>query len=374
VTDYEITRYRPELRPGLLALRRHLFPGDDERRNESYFQWKHEENPYSDGPIAYVALSGGEVVGARAFQGARWRLGDAGATADWLIACDLIVHPAHRGKGLYHLLMRHALAELAAGGHGCTLNWSANPVNYGASLRSGWRLVLPYTTWWLEAPGVRRARRLHDRLAGSPVAWRLGLAVHRLAIHRGFAALDAAWSRLPPAEPLRLERDPRPDTMGELVDAGGSPLIHHVRDATYYRWRFRNPRSEYRFVYWHESRLEGFVVLQVARGARSADLRIVDWEASRPDILEGMLLRLVRAGGYDGLTIWSATLPEAVRGLLSRLGFSSRDESLGNPDYRPGLMAVGPGGSDLQLADAVDARLLRDPARWGLRMAYSDAY
>jgi hypothetical protein len=127
-------------------------------------------------------------------------------------------------------------------------------------------------------------------------------------------------------------------------------------------------------VYWHESRLEGFVVLQVARGARSADLRIVDWEASRPDILEGMLLRLVRAGGYDGLTIWSATLPEAVRGLLSRLGFSSRDESLGNPDYRPGLMAVGPGGSDLQLADAVDARLLRDPARWGLRMAYSDAY
>jgi len=374
VTDYEITRYRPELRPGLLALRRHLFPGDDERRIESYFQWKHEDNPYSAGPIAHVALSGGEVVGARAFQGARWRLGNEGATADWLNACDLIVHPAHRGKGLYHLLMRHALADLAARGHGCTLNWSANPVNFGASLRSGWRLVLPYATWWLEAAGVRRARRLAGRLGRWPVAWRVGRAAYRMVIHQGFGALDAAWSRHSPVVSLRLERDPRPDAMGELVDAGGSPLVHHVRDATYYRWRFRNPRSDYRFVYWIESRLEGFVVLQVARGARSADLRIVDWEASRPDILEGMLSRLVRAGGYDSLSIWTATLPGAFLEVLHREGFVPRDETRGDLDYQPGLMAIGPGGSDLHSATAADSSLLRDPARWRLRMAYSDAY
>ncbi len=102
MTDHQFTRCHPGVRPGHLALRRHLFPGDDERRNESYFQWRHEQNPHSDGPIAYVALSGGEVVAARAFQGARGSLGNEGAAADGLIACDLVIHAARRGKGLCH--------------------------------------------------------------------------------------------------------------------------------------------------------------------------------------------------------------------------------------------------------------------------------
>ena len=373
MTRYAITRYRPELRPGLLALRRHLFPGD-ETRNASYFKWKHEDNPYSDGPVAYVALDGGEVVGARAFQGARWCLGTRGGTADWLVACDLIVHPAHRGKRLFHQVMGYALADLADRGHGCIVNWSANPVNYGASLRSGWRLILPYATWRLETPRVRRARRLAERLGRLPLAWRAGRVVRRLASHQGFGALESAWSRRPSAEPLRLEPEPLPDAMGELVEAVGSPLIQHVRDATYYRWRFRNPRSDYRFVFWKESRLEGFLVLQAAQGSRAADLRVVDWEASRPEILEAMLSRLARDGGYDSLALWTATLPAAVTQALRGMGFGPQEESRGAPGYRPGLIAIGPGGTDLETTRAVDAPPLRDPVRWGFRMAFSDAY
>lgn len=193
-------------------------------------------------------------------------------------------------------------------------------------------------------------------------------------MHEGFRELDAVWSERAGGGPVHLASAPLPDAMRELVEAVGSPLIQHVRDSTYYRWRFRNPRSDYRFVYWRESRLEGFLVLQASLGVQAADLRIVDWESSRPEILEAMVSRLVRGGGYDRLSIWTATLPDAFLDVLRRGGFVPRDETRGDLDYRPGLMAIGPGGSDLHSTAAADAPPLRDPARWGLRMAFSDAF
>lgn len=60
--------------------------------------------------------------------------------------------------------------------------------------------------------------------------------------------------------------------------------------------------------------------------------------------------------------------------VLGRLVFRARDESRGDPADRPGLLAIGPGGVSTGPGAAAEARCFVDAARWGFRMAWSDAY
>lgn len=369
-----VVRYRPEFRPGVMALLRHL-ASSDAALNDAYFRWKHEENPYTDGPAVYVALAGGEVVGMRGFFGARWQLGESGATARWRCACDLVVDPAHRRAGLVRRIMDFALADLGEREPGQpVLNWSANPITYGASLRSGWRLVARYAPWSRPTARGRVALALARRVRRWPIAWRFADAATRLALHPGFDALERGWSTREPPAGITLVAEARPDAMAALVRQARSPLVGHVRDATYYRWRFRNPLCGYRFLYCDESGLRGFVVLQLARGADAADVNLVDWEAATPEVLDAMIAALVAIPGYDALSIWTATLPPSASATLQRRGFARYDDSRGNPGYAPGLLAIGPAGSDLRHATTPEAPLLASAERWQFRMAYSDFY
>jgi GNAT superfamily N-acetyltransferase len=371
--SYEITRYRPDLRSGAIGLQKHLV-SPDPVLNDAYFNWKHEQNPYAREPIAYLALSNGEVAGMRAFLGARWRLGESGRTASWLCACDFVVDPVHRGQKLFRRIMNFALADLAEQGFGPTLNWSASPITYGASLRSGWRLVAPYASWAHETSRARHAWRLAQRLRHWPLVWRFADLPASLALRPGFDALDAAWSRSGQTATMTFAREPRPEAMARLVDRISTRPIQHVRDAAYYRWRFANPLCDYRFVFWSAAGLEGFLVLQLARNGEAADISIVDWEASRPDLLEAMLSRVVAIGGYDRLSIWSATLPIHVTASLQRLGFMPVDDTRGDPAYRRGLLALGPGGSDIRETGPENAEIFSSFDSWDLRMLYSDFY
>ena len=183
--SYEIERYRPDLRPGVIAIQKHLV-SPDPLLNDAYFKWKHEDQSLTCGPIAYVALAG-SVAGMRAFQGARWRLGDAARTASWPCACDFVVDPAHRGQAVPP---NHGIRPRGSGqqGFGPVLNWSANPITYGASLRSGWRLVGPYTMWARHTARARRLRRWSERSGASLAA---GLAHRRSSGRAGLCVRDS---------------------------------------------------------------------------------------------------------------------------------------------------------------------------------------
>ena len=131
---------------------------------------------------------------------------------------------------------------------------------------------------------------------------------------------------------------------------------------------------DYRFVYCDEAGLEGFLVLQAARLGEAADIGLVDWEARNPKYSRRWSRGWSKPGGYDSLSIWSATLPDHVRASLQRSGFVPVDKTRGDPNYRPGLLAIGPGGSDIRNAGPEEAGIFESLGRWDLRMAYSDFY
>jgi hypothetical protein len=242
----------------------------------------------------------------------------------------MVIAPEHRRRGLVTKLMTAALENLAATKYDYVFNLSAGDITLRTSLAMGWG-----SAGWARPMRWRSWRyilqsRLLDRVYRLPGA--AGMMAHlgqALGGTRSLADVDLAPARhaFRHTPQLSVEDAPRCDAMAELIARiGGDGRIRHVRDSKYFRWRFQNPLSRYRFIYWDEGRLEGYLVQQeyTSPYANPEVLNIVDWEASDIAIQEALLdAAFSTFAKMRPLTIWSATLSKPVVALLERRGFHS---------------------------------------------------
>lgn len=347
---FEVVAYGPERRAEVETLLRRLW-GPDPETNWAHWTWRYDRNPYDMGRV-YVALDGTRLVGMRGFIGARWRAGPRGEEATVLCAGDTVVHPDYEGRGAFRTLMEGAERDLFERGHRFLFNFSAGPAVRLRSLRLGWRAVGAYEAW-----GRRGTAGASGQLTDAP-----------------FARLDDPGQRrgLPPG--VTVSSAPRPEEMAALVErATGPGPIRHVRDATFFRWRFENPLSSYRFVYAGGPRLDGYVALRVRRIPPNPTIvQIVDWEAMGSGVLERLLDTAHRLCGAAALEIWAASLAPEIRAFLAETGFAESRGHLSRPPYRRGLLVrrlnSRPDAEPWILAGArVD-----DPRSWDLRTIWSD--
>jgi GNAT superfamily N-acetyltransferase len=350
---YEIVRYAPEFREGVLRLQTHLW-SPDVSVNDAYFAWKHEENPLQPAPLAWLALHEGRVVGMRSAFATRWEAGRPPERFEALYADDFAIAPDHRNRGLVSRLMETALADLARDGRDLLINLSAGPVTRLSSLVGGWKSVL-----LAEPVGRRSARaaslvRLYytlgrlPLLAGGPAR----AAARAAGMSEPFSRFDRAIARSVGrlTSTVRVERGPRAEPMAELVARlPYDGRIRQVRDARYLAWRYRNPM--------HSPRPVG-------------RLCIADWEARDEATRMELLDAALACGGFAQLVVWSATVEEPTRRLLEKRGFRPVDGGKTARGY-PGLIvrSVLPGRP---LAGwAIGGRRLLDRDSWELRMIYS---
>ena len=140
-----------------------------------------------------------------------------------------------------------------------------------------------------------------------------------------------------------------------------------LRDSAYYRWRFRNPLSEYRFLFWNDGAPSAFAVLQRSRYLYGADLYLVDYAAPDAEALSAMIGEIVDVGGFDRLSMWTNWLPSSTAAGLHAQGFAPRDMSRGSPGFQPGFLAIDLGNASASASSSW-------PHSWDLRMIDSDAY
>ena len=129
------------------------------------------------------------------------------------------------------------------------------------------------------------------------------------------------------------------DAMAELVERlGHDGRIRYRRDREYLDWRFRNPTSEYRFLYWEESRLEGYLVLSRRVSDLGAWYRvyIADLEATDHEDTFSAAVRRDELGAISGTRD------------LDRFALGRGNPAAGEPRVRPG----GPGGHEPAVAPA----------------------
>jgi GNAT superfamily N-acetyltransferase len=343
--------------------------------NESYFQWKYQRNPYlEDDPLIYLAMHGRRAIGMRGFFGVQWECGVPAQRFNCLYADDMVIAPEHRNRGLMSVIMTSAFKDLAAKGYNYVFNLSAGPVTLRSSLSMGWR-----SAGWVRPMRWRSWRALGSgalgRLKSLPIMrWTSYIDSLQFARLRRFDDIDLTQVNcaLQATSSISVKDTPQCTSMADLVKGiGDNGRIHHVRDETYFHWRFQNPYRRYRFLYCGEDRLEGYLVLQerTSEAAVPNVVNIVDWEASNERAQESLLESAFAMAKGRRLVIWSATLPSSTIASLKRHGF--RFQNPPPSPAEPAILVRALGADQLEGEWELADRPLLDLESWDLRMLYS---
>ncbi len=401
---YQIVKYRPEFKNQLLKLQAHLW-GRDQVRRAAYLEWKYDRNPFVNDIYIYVAFYDEQLVGMVGAYGVQWEVGKPSQLFSGLCFADLVILPGHRNRNLFRKLMTFALDELSETGYEYVFDLSAAPHVAAVLLMQGWRRIFLQTanlqtnqatksgqmqenaqrkSWIASAYRQFGAYSRKLPMLTSTYHW-LSRHVRDLFLRRSdklcsaFTDFDVNAGRHEANPYVSFSKTSRPRAMAELAERiGTDSRIRHVRDSQYFSWRFQNPLSEYRFLFWEHGRLEGYLVLHTKLDTHSGDAwaYIVDWEATNEQVWADLLQAVIQWGSFKELGIWSATLSDDVKTLLREAGFTFWDKTGSlRHELQGENILVKPLRHKIQQLDWVLAgRDLLDPANWDLRMIYSDNY
>ena len=359
--------YRPEHAPLVAELQRHLWTADVEL-NAAYLDWKYHQNPYIREPLIYLAFVDQQLVAMRGVFGTRWEAGEPSESFTLPYADDLVIDPAFRRQGVHQQVMRFALDDLDRRGYAYLINLSAGAVTQRTSVLMRWRNA--GRVMHIQRHSKRRTTMysLASRVSKLPIVWRLSDRLQGLGEPAGDHLFDRFDSRsarrLRQSGSIFAQATPLAEEMESLVNRLPTDgRIRHVRDRTYFAWRFRNPMRNYRFVYAGGDRLDGYLVLQRAldRGDR---VSIVDWEAASESVLEALLTAAIDDGRFSILSAWRLGASPAAERLLDRHGFRPASKS-------KSILVRSVRAADLEKPWMLADRPLDDASHWDLRMIYS---
>ena len=399
----QIVKYRSEFQSRLIKLQAHLW-GQDQATRAAYLKWKYDENPYADDTYIYLAFCDKQLVGMVGAYGVKWQIGDPGQTFPGLCFADLVIHPRHRQRNLFPKLMGYALNDLSNTSYAYTLDLSAAPHVALSLLMQGWRSMFIQTASRTIEHASQSAlvengqessrfaavyRQIYGHLDKLPLLvptyrWlrrhTYDLVARQVTeTRRAFVDLDGNADRHQINCRVTLSKTPRSRAMAELSKRiGYDGRIRHVRDEQYFSWRFQNPLSEYRFLYWDNGRLDGYLVLygKVYPPGNDEVTYIVDWDAINEDVWHDLLRAAIQWGNFNYISIWSATLSKDEKRLLRKAGFAFRDKT-GNAtrDIQGENILIKSVNQANQQPDWIlGGRDMLDPTNWDLRTIYSDAF
>lgn len=297
---YAIRQYEPSDREGFLSLYREVFG----ERPAAWFDWKFVENPYADEVPVCVVEHDGEIVGAR--PSVVFPLSVGGRSVLALLQVDPMVHPDHRGRGLFTRMVEHVYDHYATREPCVSIGFPNEAVKSGLeklhaklSLDRGLVGRLP------EHYRVQDPDALLAGDAERPASRTLARAA-TLAARGYLRGRDALAGRASGVTVERVAGVPA----GRLAALGRTaipPEAHAARDEAFYAWRFANPR--YRYETYVARRAGEPTAAVVAGTRREAGATVVHVSDAVPLV------------GYDARA-------EALSATLSRLTSDHRDAAV----------------------------------------------
>jgi len=399
-----IVKYRSEFKSRLIKLQTHLW-GRDQATRAAYLEWKYDRNPYADNTYIYLAFYNKQLVGMVGAYGVKWQIGDLDQTFPGLCFADLVIHPRHRHRNLLPKLMASALSDLSNTSYAYAFDLSPAPHVTLNLVIQGWRSMFIQTASRTTDHATQSGylveneqnlsrfaaayRQICCRMSKLPLLVSTYRWLRRYTYdpisqratktRRAFVILDGNADRYKINPCLTLSKTARPQAMAELSKRiGYDGRIRHVRDEQYFSWRFQNPLSEYRFLFWDNGRLDGYLVLYGKIYPPNNDelAYIVDWDAINDEVWFNLLQAAMQWGSFNYISIWTATLSEDVKRLLRNAGFVFMDKTgSATRDIGGKNILVKSINQKIQPSDWIlGGRNLLDPTNWDLRTIYSDDF
>lgn len=307
----------PARRADMFALLR-LCLGEREtvRRNDLFWGWKHEQNPF--GPsLVLLGEESGQLVGLRAFLRWNWLAqggqtaggADAGQVYPAVRAVDTVTHPQFQRRGIFTQLTLAALAEARAEGAAFVFN-TPNQNSLPGYLKMGWRQVarLPMQ--------VRVLRPLRF------VAGLLGSKLGRRSASPG--ARELSWRSEPTPVAHLLDQESALQTLIEQDRALRGAAFTTARSPAFLRWRYgEHPYVSY-FVETVEdgSGLRGALIWRTNTRFGLHEVALLDLLLAEADeaVVAALVAGVRRRVNADYLIAHFGP-GSAHRDLLRRLGF-----------------------------------------------------
>jgi len=170
---------------------------------------------------------------------------------------------------------------------------------------------------------------------------------------------------------ISVENKPRPLEMSRLV-ADTLPIdkITLVRDESFFHWRYNNPLSKYRFFYWCDHEMKGYLVLQNhIYGVESiGSYNLFELEATTPQIKIELLKAMISIMKDGAISVWKNMLDQDSYEYLVSKGF--REESIRESINTPARhMLIRPIGKHNDKIEFQGLNLL-DENNWDFKMIY----
>lgn len=207
-----------------------------EARTPEWFAWRYENNPYVDHVPVFVAESAaGEIVGARPLAAFRMHTPDGPVTA--LHPSDTMVHPDHRGQGLF-TRMSSACTEYYTDGDPAFYFNFPNEAALKGNLKFGYRVVGTVPTYYrIQSPSA-----LLDGATEDLDGWREQVAkLGAETAASGYLGLRDRTASVDRDVTVRRYSSVPAGLLESLYERGAPDGVHAVRDAEFYRWRYANP-------------------------------------------------------------------------------------------------------------------------------------
>lgn len=319
----EIIRYTRQFADQVAELQTRLWNPDPEY-NLAYLNWKHHDNPFTDQPLIFLAIDKGKVIGMRGFYGTQIEIGPSSEQFSVFIADDATIAREYESQGIFPLLMDAGLNEIRRLGHRFVFSFGAGPTTMLAQLATGWKATPPLQERQLEVAPQPFAVLLRERLKNAPYLWR---HLHRITAREERHAFHA-WDRsdrATAAKYLSFTDTPRIDDMVSLIARlGHDGRCRVVRDRKFFEWRFKNPLSTRRFIYWDNEELDGYLVLEKTLYPKHKGplVKIVDIETKTPDIMAALIEPVCQQRAIPTVLAWARSLPHDADDILHRFGFT----------------------------------------------------
>lgn len=317
----EVRRATDDDLPDVLALLQASLGWVPDEAYARFFAWKHHDSPFGRSPawVAVDAEAGDRVVGFRTFSRWCFRRGDEVVPA--VRAVDTATHPEYQGRGIFTLLTRHALGELAGDGVGFVFN-TPNERSRPGYLKMGWQLV--------------------DRL---PVAATPRSPASLVRVARARTPADKWSSETTAGAPVGAVL--ADSSIDELLDTvrPGDGRLHTARSVEYLAWRYGFPALHYRAVVADRGVEGGVVVFRLRRRGAALEAAICE--------------QLVPDGDRS-------TGPRLVRRVLRETG-ADHAVQIGRPRPARGLLPV-PGQGPTLVCRGVTATGVPPADRWALQL------
>lgn len=231
---YSIRWCQPNDVEAFLGLYSEVF--DTWEPSRSWFDWKYSANPYVDELPIVVAERDGDLVGARPFFALPMAIGRSAYLA--LQPADTMVHPEHRGQGLFTTMTQRAIDHYTEREPTFFFNFP-NDQSLPGYRKLGWEVVGQISQFYRIEDSERVANNRngaeHYRVAG----------ILGGPLVAAYNAICEATAGIPCDVDVRRCSSVPAGELASLYGRSSTASIHAVRDESFLSWRYDNPQWEY---------------------------------------------------------------------------------------------------------------------------------